>query len=129
MNSISRGRVFPQARRGLRQIGLIGGLLGLGAGAASSMEMMEQSPKLNETVEGSAITVALRFDQSIDHRRSWIKVIGPKGARIVQARLNAEPNTLYGALGRLAPGDYEVQWRASSVDGQLLSGSYHFRVQ
>src|SRR5437868_12024067 len=76
----------------------------LAGASAQAMGLVEQKPMVNEIMQGSGLAFALRFDQPIDHQSSSLALVTPQGAKMLRARLDAEPNTLYSAVGRLAPG-------------------------
>jgi len=100
----------------------------LAGASAQAMGLVEQTPAVNEIMQGSALAFALRFDQPIDHQRSSLGLVTPRGTKMLRARLDAEPNTLYSAVGQLAPGEYTLRWKARARDGQMLMGSIPFRV-
>jgi methionine-rich copper-binding protein CopC len=77
---------------------------------------------------GSGLAFALRFDQPIDHQHSTLTLVTPRGTKMLRARLDAEPNTLYSTVGQLAPGEYTLRWKARAKDGQMLMGTIPFRV-
>ena len=113
-----------------RSLGLV---LLLASGAATAedrgMRLLQQSPTVNQLMSGSGTAFALRFDRPIDHQASRLTVIGPAERRVVAARLRAAPDTLYGSIGRLAPGEYTALWMAKGIDGRMLSGRIPFRVE
>src|SRR5438094_8133007 len=80
----------------------------LAGASARAMGLVEQRPAVNEIMQGSGLAFALRFDQPIDHQRSSLELVTPRGTRMLRARLGAEPNTLYSAVGQLAPGEYTL---------------------
>ena len=63
------------------------------------MSLVEQTPTVNQIMQGSGIAFSLRFDQPIDHRHSSLGLTTAPGPKMLHARLNAEPNTLYSAIG------------------------------
>src|SRR5437667_1706018 len=67
----------------------------LSGASARAMSVIEQKPAVNEIMQGSGIAFALRFDQPVDHQRSSLMLVTPRGTRTLRARLDAEPNTLY----------------------------------
>ena len=94
-----------------------------------AMNLVNQSPAVSEIGIGSALAFALRFDEPVDHRRSTLRLVTPGGEVAVHARLEAEPNTLYVALGRLTPGDYTLRWQAHEADGDhVVMGTIPFKV-
>lgn len=100
----------------------------LAGASAQAMGLVEQKPMVNEIMQGSGLAFALRFDQPMDHQSSSLALVTPQGAKMLRARLDAEPNTLYSAVGRLAPGDYTLRWKARARDGQTLMGTIPFSV-
>jgi methionine-rich copper-binding protein CopC len=100
----------------------------LAGASAQAMGLVEQTPAVNEIMQGSGLAFALRFDQPIDHQRSSLGLVTPRGTKMLRARLDAEPNTLYSAVGQLAPGEYTLRWKARGRDGQMLTGKIPFRV-
>jgi len=100
----------------------------LAGASGQAMGLVEQTPTVNEIMQGSGLAFALRFDQPIDHQRSSLGLVTPRGTKTLRARLDAEPNTLYSAVGQLAPGEYALRWKARARDGQMLMGTIPFRV-
>jgi methionine-rich copper-binding protein CopC len=100
----------------------------LAGASAQAMGLVEQKPQVNEIMQGSGLAFALRFDQPIDHQGSSLSLVTPQGTKMLRARLDAEPNTLYSAVGQLAPGEYTLHWKARAEDGQTLTGTIPFRV-
>jgi methionine-rich copper-binding protein CopC len=96
--------------------------------SAQAMGLVEQKPQVNEIMQGSGLAFALRFDQPIDHVHSRLELLTPRGKKVLRPRLDAEPNTLYSAVGQLAPGEYTLRWKARGRDGQMLTGTIPFRV-
>jgi methionine-rich copper-binding protein CopC len=100
----------------------------LAGASAQAMGLVEQKPMVNEIMQGSGLAFALRFDQPIDHQSSSLALVTPQGTKMLRARLDAEPNTLYSAVGQLAPGEYTLRWKARARDGQTLMGTIPFSV-
>ena len=76
-----------------------------------------------------SVAFALRFDRLIDHAGSRLDLSDGRSSRRLVPRLNAQPNTLFTAVGKLQSGDYELTWTAKSRDGDILAGSFSFRVK
>ena len=99
------------------------------ASARTAVALVGQSPRPNQVMSGSGVAFALRFDRLVDHGRSRFVLVTPAGAeRTVRLRLNAQPNTLYASVGRLAPGDYLLRWHVRGLDGGALQGEVPFAV-
>jgi methionine-rich copper-binding protein CopC len=96
--------------------------------SAGAMALMESYPVVNEIMDGSATSFALRFDGPVDHARARLMLVTPAGARPLHARLGGEPNTLFAAVGKLAPGAYRLTWKVRAPDGALSSGEIPFAV-
>ena len=91
--------------------------------AGTAMTLAGQSPRTHQVMSGSGVAFALRFDRLVDHGGSCFVLVTPAGAeRTVRPRLNAQPNTLYASVGRLAPGDYLLRWHVRGLDGGALQG-------
>ena len=119
--------------RTLAAIGLVaaatqGSLLAPARGE-DGMSVVEQTPKPNQVIDGTAVSFLLRFDRPIDHKRSEFVLVTPEGERPIRPRLHSKPNTLYASVGRLPPGTYELRWRARAADGRVLSGTIPFQVR
>jgi len=50
----------------------------LAGASAQAMGLVEQTPAVNEIMQGSALAFALRFDQPIDHQRSSLGLVTPR---------------------------------------------------
>jgi methionine-rich copper-binding protein CopC len=86
-------------------------------------------PRLTRIDTGNGSALALRFDRPVDHASSRLVLISGNDRRAIKARLRSEPNVLYGSVGKLAPGHYELDWTARSLDGQRLSGRIPVEIQ
>src|SRR5260221_1392529 len=89
---------------------------------------IEHVPSVTRIMDGSALSFALSFDRPIDHYRSTLKLLTPDGMRMLGIRLSAQPNTLYGAVGRLQPGSYALRWQAPTTIGETVTGTIPFAV-
>jgi methionine-rich copper-binding protein CopC len=98
------------------------------AAAQSSMHVMSSSPTVDQVMDGSATSFAIRFDRPVNHARSHLTLVTPQGERALQPRLEAEPNTLFTPIGRLEAGSYELRWEAVELGGAVSRGSIPFRV-
>ena len=96
---------------------------------ARAMKLMNSYPAIDEIMNGSAFSFALHFDGPVDHARSRLILVTPDGNRTIHPRLSSQPNTLYGTVGELPPGDYELQWNALAMDGEVTTGSIPFHVK
>ena len=95
---------------------------------ARPMTVVESFPMVNQIMNGSATSFAIRFDGPIDHAGSRLMLVTPHGVVPLRARLDSEPNTLYSAVGKLPPGSYELRWEAKASDGVVSKGTIPFTV-
>jgi methionine-rich copper-binding protein CopC len=95
---------------------------------ADPMVLVESYPVVNQIMDGSATTFALRFDGPVDHAGARLTLVTPTGSRTLHARLSSQPNTLFVAVGKLASGAYKLTWTVRAPDGHLSKGDIPFRV-
>ncbi len=97
---------------------------------AAEMQLMGTEPRANQVMSGSGVAFALHFDHPLDHEASHFMLTGGSGVRLtLPVRLGAQPNVLYGSVGRLSPGSYTLNWTARSSDGAELSGDLPFVIR
>jgi methionine-rich copper-binding protein CopC len=108
---------------------IIGGLpLGTLHAETRSMDVVRSSPKPNDVVDGSMVSVHLCFEAPVDHERSTLTLRSRDAVRQLRPRLEAATDCLFSIVGRLAPGDYDLVWEARLSDGQTDSGTIPFSV-
>ncbi len=95
---------------------------------ARAMSVVGSFPMVNQIMDGSATSFAIRFDGPVDHAASRLTLVTPKSTRPLHARLGGEPNTLFSAVGALPPGSYELRWEAHAMDGEISRGAIPFKV-
>src|SRR5215813_540445 len=66
--------------------------------------------KPNDAVYGSMVEISLGFEVPVDHQRSTLILRSTQGDRQIRPRLESPPNYLFGIVGRLPAGDYELIW-------------------
>jgi methionine-rich copper-binding protein CopC len=96
--------------------------------AAQSVRVVSSHPAVDEIMDGSETSFAIRFDRPVDHARSRLTLVTPQGDRPLEPRLETEPNTLFSPVGRLPPGLYELRWEAIESGGAVTRGTIPFRV-
>lgn len=97
--------------------------------APASSGFIESSPKAHDVVDGSAVAFSLRFEAPVDHSRSTLSLRSSDGVRQLRPRLGSAANYLFGHAGRLAPGTYELAWKARLSGGEVRSGTIPFTVR
>lgn len=95
---------------------------------AKSMSVVNSFPMVNQIMEGAATSFSIRFDGPVAHGSARLTLVTPSGNRSLRARLGSEPNTLFTAVGALAPGAYELRWEVRAMDGQRSMGVIPFKV-
>ena len=95
---------------------------------AKPMTVVGSFPMVNQIMEGAATSFSIRFDGPVAHGSARLKLVTPSGSRSLRARLGSEPNTLFTAVGTLAPGTYELLWEVRAMDGQRSTGVIPFKV-
>jgi len=95
---------------------------------AKPMTVVGSFPMVNQIMEGAATSFSIRFDGPVAHGSARLTLVMPSGNRSLRARLGSEPNTLFTAVGTLAPGAYELRWEVRAMDGQRSTGVIPFKV-
>jgi copper resistance protein C len=113
-------------------VGLLTFVAALAGGASDSLAaevtLIGSHPAVDEIMDGSATSFALRFDGPVDHESARLMLIGPMGVRALRARLHSEPNTIFTAVGKLPAGDYELDWQVRVPSGHISEGRIPFHV-
>ncbi|HEY4900641.1 MAG TPA: copper resistance CopC family protein [Terriglobales bacterium] len=102
-------------------------------GAATSLWahaiLMESTPKLNSSVQGPDIAIALRYNVRIDGGRSRIRLVSPDGkVSTLTLASQTTPDTLQTRATGLQPGAYKLQWQVLASDGHMSRGEIPFTV-
>ena len=96
---------------------------------ATDLVLVRERPTPMQMMPVGAVIIVLTFDRPVDHRGATLWLVSSDGqVRRITARLEAEPSTLYAALGRLRPGRYELHWTVKSLNGSSLNGILPFGV-
>ncbi|MDR0218243.1 MAG: copper homeostasis periplasmic binding protein CopC [Enterobacteriaceae bacterium] len=100
--------------------------------ALAHAHLKDQSPAENTTVESAPQVITLSFSEHIELGFSKVKLIGPGKKEIKTGQLSLDPKTKMKLIlpveGKLAAGEYSVDWSVLSVDGQKTKGVYSFTV-
>jgi methionine-rich copper-binding protein CopC len=111
---------------------LASGAACLTAGAAWAHAALDHaSPGVGATVQAPPAELQLTFTQSVTPAFSGAKLTTATGAAVPtgKASVDGGGHVLHVPIGqKLAPGTYEVDWRATSVDTHVSSGRYKFTV-
>lgn len=98
---------------------------------AQQMRVLDTLPRANSTMAGNRQEFSVRFDGPVDHNTSRLELVqGETVVRVLQPRLNANPDTLYAIAGGLPPGDYVLRWHAvARRGGGATEGSLAFSIR
>jgi len=98
------------------------------ASFAQTVSLMTSIPTVDQVMDGSETSFALRFNQPVDHVRSRLILVTPQGELLLQPRRETEPNTLFSPVGRLPPGVYQLRWEVVEMHGAVARGTIPFSV-
>lgn len=115
-----------------RLIPLAVAILLAGAATADAHALLQKaSPAVGSTVTAPPPELWLRFSEGVEPAFCTIAVRNTAGADFVAGKPHTAPDNarqLLVGLKPLPPGDYAVEWHATSVDTHKTEGSYHFTV-
>ena len=97
---------------------------------ARSLHVRESYPVAETIVSGNSVQYVVRFDGSVDHAVSRLEIlVDEKVVASLVPTVDSEPDVLAATAPVLAPGQYQLHWRARSVpDGDVSEGSIRFVV-
>jgi len=94
--------------------------------AQAHSELASSIPASGSTVTEPK-TITLRFTREL--RLVTLKLIGGKSDEALAVDRSAPAGKLFSVpLPAIAPGSYEVKWRAAATDGHFMRGSFSFTV-
>jgi len=92
--------------------------------------LLESTPAANSKVDGSEITIRLRFNSRIDAQRSRLTLVLPDGNnRKLELLPQPSPDILTSHVKGLSAGNYHLQWQVLATDGHITRGGYSFEVR
>ena len=89
------------------------------------------SPAVGSTVHGAPPVLRLWFTQELEPAFSTVKVVSAAEAQVDKgdSTVDAKDRTLLMvSLPALAPGDYKVMWRVTSVDTHTTTGTFTIHI-
>lgn len=117
-----------RAHRALAVAVLAGALARSGIADAHAI-ILEAQPAVNDAVGGPDVSIRLRFNSRIDHKRSRLTLIDPAGETRPLALDTASAEDMLAARAAgLAPGAYRIRWQVLAVDGHITRGDVPFTV-
>jgi methionine-rich copper-binding protein CopC len=98
--------------------------------AFAHAQLRAAEPPVGGTVRAAPSQVEITFSEAVEPRFSSITVTDHAGAQVDRRDLHiaGDPRHLAVSLPALAPGEYRVEWHATSVDTHKTEGSYKFTV-
>jgi methionine-rich copper-binding protein CopC len=106
-------------------------LVTLASPAFAHARLEHASPGVGTTIHAAPTTLALTFDDDVNPARSAVTLTEVGGSIVPLGALSvsADGLTLAAAIRtHMAPGAYQVHWRAVSIDGHATSGDFAFRI-
>ena len=104
-----------------------------GGPAFAHAQLVKADPQVGSTMAAAPARLWLRFDQVPRLAGSGVELVGPKGPPMLLEPLSADPKDVRGVFAplpaSLAPGRYQVRWRALSPDAHHTQGDFSFTVR
>ena len=95
-------------------------------------ELSRATPADGKALSRQPGEVRLFFDEPVRAEFDPVKVTDENGDRVDDGEadtLTEDPDVLVAEMGDLPAGDYTVEWRVTSADGDPISGEYGFSVR
>ncbi len=100
--------------------------------ALAHVRLEKADPRVGSTVAAAPARLWLRFNEVPRLTGTGVQLVAPKGAPLLLQPLTADPKdvrAVYAPLpAGLAPGRYQVRWRALSPDAHHTQGDFSFTV-
>jgi methionine-rich copper-binding protein CopC len=110
---------------------LAAAILAAPATALAHARLRAAEPGVGGTVRSAPSKVEITFSEAVEPRFSAIAVTDGAGRQVDRKDVHApgsDAHLLAVSLEPLAPGQYTVNWHATSVDTHKTEGSYSFTV-
>ncbi|OBI78335.1 copper resistance CopC family protein, partial [Mycobacterium sp. E740] len=109
-------------------LGLITGALSGAGTAAAHATRIASDPAENATLTQSPTSVSATFNEEMQPQFAAMTVVGPDGNLWSTGEPHVDGAVLSVGVRPLGPsGTYTVNYRATSTDGHVVSGSWSFR--
>ncbi|HEX4598700.1 MAG TPA: copper resistance CopC family protein [Burkholderiaceae bacterium] len=91
--------------------------------------IVSSQPASGARLTHPAVSVQLRFNSRIDHRRSRFQLLGPDGkSAVLPIETDTEPDVVAASASALKSGSYRLRWQVMSVDGHITRGDIPFDI-
>ena len=100
--------------------------------AFAHAQLIKAEPAVGSVVTKAPMQVSLHFSEGVEPGFTTVVVTSASGARVDDGAPRTAPDdnrTLQIGLKPLAPGDYRVEWHATSVDTHKTQGAFGFTVR
>jgi methionine-rich copper-binding protein CopC len=100
------------------------------ASIAAHAELLEATPADGATVEGKPAEISAKFDEPLLTDGSTFSLRNGAGERLAAGQIDPDDATrlIIDPVPELAPGGYEVRWRAATADGHAENDTWAFTV-
>lgn len=100
------------------------------ARAAAHAVLLQATPADGETVEGTPAEISASFSEPLETDGSTFSLRNAAGERLAVGNIDPDDRTrlIIDPVPELAPGVYEVRWRAATADGHAENDTWSFTV-
>jgi methionine-rich copper-binding protein CopC len=100
------------------------------ASVAAHAELLEATPADGATVEGTPAEISAKFDEPLLTDGSTFSIRNAAGERLAVGQIDPDDATrlIIDPVPELAPGEYEIRWRAATADGHAENDTWRFTV-
>jgi methionine-rich copper-binding protein CopC len=97
---------------------------------AAHAELLEATPADGATVEGTPAEISATFDEPLLTDGSTFSIRNAAGERLAVGQIDPDDSTrlIIDPVPELAPGKYEIRWRAATADGHAENDTWTFTV-
>ena len=121
--------MLPSPARVLLTVLVLAGLLATAPAAGAHTVLTATDPAADSTVDAGPSRVTATFNEELQPTFAAMTVVGPDGNLWSQGDTTVQGNTAGVGLRPLGPsGRYAVNYRVTSDDGHVVSGSWSFTV-
>jgi methionine-rich copper-binding protein CopC len=109
-------------------LGVLAALIVPSAPAYAADTLVKTSPKAGATLDTAPRQIALTFSGKPQEDGTEVQVTGPDGKQAVSGDAKFQDTSVIVGFDPTAVGEYKVDWKATSADGETASGSWGFNL-
>lgn len=97
---------------------------------AEPRRVLSSSPAAHAIIHGRHAEYIVRFDGPVDHQSAHLTIA--QSGKVIESLsplLDSAADVLFAGSEAPAPGEYLLQWKVRSLDGETSSGEIPFRVE